>query len=116
MINIGIVGAGGMGTVHHSNYRHLDGCAVVGVVDPSPAGRERAAQWGVPCYESITDMVEAGGVDGCTKEHTETVDHLSLAVHLSVLRSVSQALTAQMEENSQASVFFSSVSARPVQA
>lgn len=23
MINIGIVGAGGMGTVHHSNYRHL---------------------------------------------------------------------------------------------
>ena len=63
MINIGIVGAGGMGTVHHSNYRHLDGCAVVGVVDPSPAGRERAAQWGVPCYESITDMVEAGGVD-----------------------------------------------------
>ena len=47
MINIGIVGAGGMGTVHHSNYRHLDGCAVVGVVDPSPAGRERAAQWGV---------------------------------------------------------------------
>ena len=49
MINIGIVGAGGMGTVHHSNYLHLDGCAVTGVVDPSPAGRERAAQWGVPC-------------------------------------------------------------------
>ena len=43
-------------------------------------------------------------------------DHLSLAVHLSVLRSVSQALTAQMEENGQASVFFSSVSSRPVQA
>ena len=63
MINIGIVGAGGMGTVHHSNYRHLDGCAVVGVVDPSPAGRERAAQWGVPCYESITDLVDPGGVD-----------------------------------------------------
>ena len=39
MINIGIVGAGGMGTVHHSNYLHLDGCAVTGVVDPSPAGR-----------------------------------------------------------------------------
>lgn len=63
MINIGIVGAGGMGTVHHSNYLHLDGCAVTGVVDPSPAGRERAAQWGVPCYESITDLVDAGGVD-----------------------------------------------------
>ena len=36
---------------------------MTGVVDPSPAGRERAAQWGVPCYESITDLVEAGGVD-----------------------------------------------------
>ena len=46
MINIGIVGAGGMGTVHHSNYLHLDGCAVTGVVDPSPAGRERAAPVG----------------------------------------------------------------------
>ena len=37
MINIGIVGAGGMGTVHHSNYLHLDGCAVTGVVDPMRA-------------------------------------------------------------------------------
>ena len=66
--------------------------------------------------ELLHRVVEAGGVDGCTKEHTETVDHLSLAVHLSVLRSVSQALMAQMEENGQASVFFSSVSSRPVQA
>ena len=66
--------------------------------------------------ELLHRVVEAGGVDGCTKEHTETVDHLSLAVHLSVLRSVSNALMAQMEENGQASVFFSSVSARPVQA
>ena len=40
MINIGIVGAGGMGTVHHSNYRHLDGCAVVGVAGAGrPVGR-----------------------------------------------------------------------------
>ena len=66
--------------------------------------------------ELLHRVVEAGGVDGCTKEHTETVDHLSLAVHLSVLRSVSRALTAQMEENGQASVFFRSVSSRPVQA
>lgn len=66
--------------------------------------------------ELLHRVVEAGGVDGCTKEHTETVDHLSLAVHLSVLRSVSNALMAQMEENGQASVFFSSVSSRPVQA
>ena len=59
MINIGIVGAGGMGTVHHSNYLHLDGCAVTGVVDPSPAGRERAAQWGVPCYAALAAMPRA---------------------------------------------------------
>ena len=36
MINIGIVGAGGMGTVHHSNYLHLDGCAVTGRGGPLP--------------------------------------------------------------------------------
>ena len=55
MINIGIVGAGGMGTVHHSNYRHLDGCAVVGVVDPSPAGRvPERAQSSSCCWDFIT--------------------------------------------------------------
>ena len=46
--------------------------------------------------ELLRRVVLAGGVDGCTRERTETVDHLSLRVHLSVLRSVSQLLLREM--------------------
>ncbi|UQT49270.1 Gfo/Idh/MocA family oxidoreductase [Flavonifractor plautii] len=53
MINIGIVGAGGMGTVHHSNYRHLDGCAVVGVVDPSPPGGSGPPSGACPAMRAL---------------------------------------------------------------
>lgn len=35
-------------------------------------------------------IVKAGGVDGCTKERTMTVDHLDLSVHLSVLQAVTR--------------------------
>lgn len=55
----------------------------------------------LPTKEQETELlhrvVMAGGVDGCTKEHTETVDHLSLSVHLGVLEAVSQALLEEMK-------------------
>lgn len=35
-------------------------------------------------------VIGAGGVDGCTKERTLTVDHLGLDVHLSILRAVTK--------------------------
>lgn len=38
--------------------------------------------------ELLHRVVMAGGVDGCTKEQTETVDNLSLETNLSVLRAV----------------------------
>lgn len=63
MLRIGIVGAGGMGTVHHSNYAHLDGCEVAAVVGSSQKDRENAAAWGLPLYGTITEMVEREGVD-----------------------------------------------------
>ena len=44
MIKVGIVGAGGMGTVHYHNYRHLEDCEVAGVVTRSPAGKAKAAE------------------------------------------------------------------------
>lgn len=55
--------------------------------------------------ELLHRVVMAGAVDGCTKEHTETVDHLSLHVHLTVLRSISHILLKEMERLGQASVF-----------
>lgn len=43
--------------------------------------------------ELLRLVVLAGGVDGCTKKQTETVDALSLETHLSVLRSVAELLS-----------------------
>lgn len=53
--------------------------------------------------ELLRRVVAAGGVDGCTKEHSQTVDHLPLSVHLSVLRSVSHLLLKEMEHPAAAS-------------
>lgn len=55
--------------------------------------------------EMLHRVVMAGGVDGCTKELTETVDHLDLSVHLSILKQVSRLTVAQMEKNGQIPVY-----------
>lgn len=51
MIRIGIVGTGGMGTVHYNNYAHIDGCKVVALVGITQQSRESASQWCLPLYE-----------------------------------------------------------------
>lgn len=63
MVKIGIVGAGGMGTVHHSNYAHIDDCQVVAVVGKSSQDKERAEEWGLPMYDTISEMVQNESVD-----------------------------------------------------
>lgn len=62
-LKIGIVGAGGMGSVHFNNYRHIGGCQVVGLVDVPEYGRPRAKEWGVTYYENIREMVKAEKLD-----------------------------------------------------
>ncbi len=77
MIRIGIVGAGGMGTVHRSNYEYMEGCRVAAVVGKTKQDEERAAAWGLPLYGEIDEMLdreEIDVVDVCTptflhKEH-----------------------------------------------
>ena len=69
MIKIGIVGVGGMGTVHYNNYLHLEDCRVVGLVTSSESGKAKAKQWGVPAFDTIRALVEHTGadvVDVCT--------------------------------------------------
>lgn len=63
MLKIAIVGAGGMGTVHYRNYQYIDQCRVVAVVGTSERDRENAAEWGLPLYVSIGDMLESEPVD-----------------------------------------------------
>lgn len=87
MIYIGIVGAGGMGTVHHSNYVHIEGCKVAAIVGNSEQDRQRAAMWGLPLYDDIASMAaheQIDVVDICTptflhKKHV--MESLALGKH-----------------------------------
>lgn len=54
--------------------------------------------------ELLRRVVCAGGVDGCTKENTLTVDNLSLDIHLSVLESVSRLTREYMEKTEAAAL------------
>lgn len=87
MIRIGLVGTGGMGTVHYNNYAHIHGCKVVALVDITQHGKDCAEQWGVPLYGDIQSMARAEQVDVvdvCTptflhKQHV--MEALSLGMH-----------------------------------
>ena len=48
--------------------------------------------------ELLRRVVDAGGVDGCTRERTMTVDHLALDIHLSVLCAVTELTKRTMGE------------------
>ena len=62
-IRIGLVGAGGMGKVHYVNYQKIEGCEVAAIVGHSPRTESTAKEWGVPCFASITDMVNNCDID-----------------------------------------------------
>ncbi|MEM1483501.1 Gfo/Idh/MocA family oxidoreductase [Oscillospiraceae bacterium PP1C4] len=69
MLKIGVVGTGGMGTVHLSNYAHIDDCKVVAICDMSPEAEKKAQELGVKLYTEIETMLcseELDIVDVCT--------------------------------------------------
>lgn len=59
MIRIGIVGTGGMGTVHYTNYQYIDNCKVAAVCGSA----EKAGAWGVSHYSDIAAMAQAEALD-----------------------------------------------------
>ncbi len=63
MVNIALVGTGGMGTVHYNNYAHIDGCKVVALVGITEQSLECSNKWGVPLYDDIQTMAQAEQVD-----------------------------------------------------
>lgn len=77
MIQVAIVGTGGMGTVHYSNYQHIKGAQVAALVGITPQSKDCSEKWGVPLFEDIPSMakvVEVDVVDVCSptflhKEH-----------------------------------------------
>lgn len=63
MIRVGIVGTGGMGSVHYHNYIHIDGCKVTALVGITEQSRECAEKWKLPLYPDICAMAQAEQVD-----------------------------------------------------
>ena len=62
-MNIALIGLGGMGTVHYMNYRHIPDVRVAGAVGASDADHARAAEWGVPIYDTLAALCEAMPID-----------------------------------------------------
>ena len=63
IMNIGLVGVGGMGSVHYANYKEIEGCRVAAVCGSSKRAKETAEKWGIPCYPTIREMVENCDID-----------------------------------------------------
>jgi predicted dehydrogenase len=63
MINIGLVGAGGMGTVHYTSFGHIEGAKISAMVGVSELDRQKAAQWNLPIYERVADMLADQPID-----------------------------------------------------
>lgn len=90
MLNIGIVGMGGIGTVHYNNYLHINGCRVAAVVCRSEKTREKARQLKLNCYDDIEAMARNENidvVDVCTPTYLHrqhVIESLNLGKHVIV--------------------------------
>lgn len=56
-MDIALVGLGGMGAVHYHNYLHMDEARVVALVGMGEADERRAAEWGLPLYPTVTELL-----------------------------------------------------------
>ncbi len=63
MLRVGLVGLGGMGTVHYNNYLHMEEARVVAAVGKTDQDAQRAKAYGVPLYEQIPDMLAQESID-----------------------------------------------------
>ena len=85
-LRIGIVGGGGMGRVHFANWQVVENASVAALCDTAPSAADTAAQWGVPLYRSITQMVQEcdlDAVDICTPtflHHDMVMESLNLGM------------------------------------
>lgn len=90
MIKIGIVGIGGMGTVHYDNYQHIHGCQVVAAVCHSQQGFDKAITLKLTPYDDIAAMVKNQNIDVidiCTPTYLHkkyVMESLNLGKHVIV--------------------------------
>ncbi|KAI1749650.1 hypothetical protein F4782DRAFT_512653 [Xylaria castorea] len=88
-VNIAIIGFGGLiGRRHTAHVLSNASAALVAVVDGAPAASELAAQLapGVPCYQSVTEMLSACAANHSTPEAaivcTPNAHHVPAALEL----------------------------------
>ncbi len=62
MLKVGIVGLGGMGTVHFNNYKHIEDVEVVAICDPYLTD-EKAEELNVNNYKNVTEMIQQEALD-----------------------------------------------------
>lgn len=62
-IKVGLVGTGGMAKVHYANFKEVNGAEVVAVVGKSERAKAQANDWGIPCFATITEMINATDID-----------------------------------------------------
>ena len=62
-LRFGLVGVGGMGNVHYLNLQKLEGCQAVAVCGRSQRVRDTAQRWGLPCFDTITEMASSCDID-----------------------------------------------------
>ena len=62
-MRIALVGAGGMGTCHYMNYRHIEGAQVVALVGRGERDRAHAEQWGLPLYTCVDEANRREQID-----------------------------------------------------
>lgn len=85
-LKVALVGCGGMGKVHYANWKALNDIEIVALCEKSPEGAALSQSWGVPRFDTITDMVNAvkpDVVDICTPtftHHDLVMESLGLGV------------------------------------
>ena len=62
-MRIALVGAGGMGTCHYMNYRHIEEAQVVALVGRGERDRAHAEQWGLPLYTCVDEANRREQID-----------------------------------------------------
>lgn len=63
-LKIAVLGAGLIGCQHIRRLQSSASCALSAVVDPAPAAQAVAADAGVPCFKSLTQLFETARPDG----------------------------------------------------
>lgn len=84
MIKVGIIGLGGMGTVHYRNYQYIDDCKVLAAVCHSEGCQQQAQRFNLTPYTDLKSLVnneDVDVIDICTPTHLHK-EHVLEALHL----------------------------------